>query len=364
MSDTCASATRAVKVGEVLMGSGWPVSIQTMWKEPLSVFAGQHDERLQPILKRLAGLKAIGCQIIRFAVPDEAGAVALGILAGASPMPVVADIHFDWRLALRCMDFPVAKIRINPGNIGAEWKVREVAEKAKDKGIPIRVGINGGSLPRDLEKEPDRVEAALKAAEREIEVLERAGFHDIVVSLKMNEPQEVIEANERFARRFPYPLHLGVTEAGPLVAGIVRNTAALVPLLKKGIGATVRVSLSDSMEQEVIAAKEILACAGKARKGVRIVSCPRCGRATFDTHAFTARWMDHLYRIDTDATIAVMGCVVNGPGEARHADLGITGAGDAVLIFRHGEIVRRTTVHDADRVFREELDSLLESKKV
>lgn len=354
---------RTVKVGDVLMGAGWPVSIQTMWKDPLPAFSGPDDGRLQPVLKRLAGLKAIGCQIIRFAVPDAAGAEALGMLSSLSLLPVVADIHFDWRLALRCMDFPIAKVRINPGNIGAEWKVREVAAKAKDKGIPIRVGINGGSLPRDLEQESDRVEAALKAAEREIDVLERAGFHDIVVSLKMNEPQEVIAANERFAMRFPYPLHLGVTEAGPLVAGIVRNTAALVPLLRKGIGATVRVSLSDTMEQEVIAAKEILACAGKASKGVRIVSCPRCGRATFDTHAFTARWMDRLYRINTDAAIAVMGCVVNGPGEARHADLGITGAGDAVLIFRHGEIVRRTTMHDADEAFLEELESLLKSKK-
>lgn len=344
------------------MGGDWPVSVQTMWKDPLPAFSGSDDPRLSPIIERIANVQRLGCQIIRFAVPDMSAAESLGLVAALSPIPVVADIHFDWRIALRCMDFPIAKIRINPGNIGAEWKVREVATKAMDKGVPIRIGINGGSLPKDLAQEPDIVEAALAAAEREIDVLESMRFGDIVVSLKMNEPDEVVRANEEFASRYPYPLHLGVTEAGPLVAGVVRNTAALVPLLKKGIGATIRVSLSDSMEQEVLAGKEILGCAGKATRGVRIVSCPRCGRASFDTHAFTSRWMHRLYATDADITIAVMGCVVNGPGEARHADLGITGAGNAALIFRDGKIIRRIDVCDADKAFQEELERLLVEK--
>jgi len=356
------SLTKSVKVGNLLMGGEWPVSVQTMWKDPLPVFSGPDDPRLLSVIEKMSDLKRLGCSIIRFAVPDISAAESLGLLAGRSPLPIVADIHFDWRIALRCMDFPVAKIRINPGNIGAEWKVREVAVKAMDKGIPIRIGINGGSLPKDLVQEHDTVEAALMAAEREIEVLESMRFGDIVVSLKMNEPDEVIRANEAFAARYPYPLHLGVTEAGPLVAGIVRNTAALVPLLKKGIGATIRVSLSDSMEQEVIAGKEILGCAGKSARGVRIVSCPRCGRASFDTHAFTSRWMHRLYGIDIDISVAVMGCVVNGPGEARHADLGITGAGNSVLIFKHGEIIRKIDVRDADTAFQEELEKLLKEK--
>lgn len=341
------------------MGAEWPVSIQTMWKDPLPVFSSSGDSRIQPIVDRILTLKKLGCHIIRFAVPDLDAAKSLGLLAALSPMPVVADIHFDWRIALRCMDFPITKIRINPGNIGAEWKVREVAEKAKDKGVPIRIGINAGSLPKDLSQDPDVVDAALKAAEREIEVLEAAQFSDIVVSLKMNRPDEVVRANESFASRYPYPLHLGVTEAGPLVAGIVRNTAALVPLLKEGIGATIRVSLSDSMEQEVIAGVEIIACAGKNSHGVRIVSCPRCGRASFDTHAFMARWMNYLYSVDADISIAAMGCVVNGPGEARQADLGITGAGDSVLIFRNGEITRRVDKKDADAAFLEELNEIV-----
>lgn len=355
---------KTVKVGDVLMGHGWPVSIQTMWKDPLPGFYGPDDERLHTIAKKIDALKAIGCQIIRFAVPDIASAEALGMLASVSSMPVVADIHFDWRIALRCMDFPIAKVRINPGNIGAEWKVREVAAKALDKGIPIRIGINGGSLPKDLDGEPDRALAALKAATREIEVLESMHFSNIVVSLKLNEPETVIRANELFAAQYPYPLHLGVTEAGPLVAGVVRNTAALVPLLKKDIGATIRVSLSDTMEQEVLAGKEILACAGKKMNGARIVSCPRCGRASFDTHAFTARWMERLYSISADISVAVMGCVVNGPGEARHADIGITGSGNSVLIFKHGQIVRRISKEEADRAFGEELEALIREKSM
>lgn len=356
-------STKTVKVGNVLMGAEWPVSIQTMWKDPLPVFSSSSDPRIQPIVDRILNLKKLGCHIIRFAVPDLDAAESLGLLAALSPMPVVADIHFDWRIALRCMDFPIAKIRINPGNIGAEWKVREVAEKAKDKGVPIRIGINAGSLPKDLLEDPDVVDAALKAAEREIEVLEAAQFSDIVVSLKMNRPDEVVRANKAFASQYAYPLHLGVTEAGPLVAGIVRNTTALVPLLKEGIGATIRVSLSDSMEQEVIAGVEIIACAGKNSHGVRIVSCPRCGRASFDTHAFMARWMNYLYSVDADISIAAMGCVVNGPGEARQADLGITGAGDSVLIFRNGEIIRRVDKKDADEAFLEELNELVSKKQ-
>ncbi|HOI99824.1 MAG TPA: (E)-4-hydroxy-3-methylbut-2-enyl-diphosphate synthase [Rectinema sp.] len=354
--------TLTVKVGDVLLGGEWPVRIQTMWKNPLPIFSSAEEAQLLPVLEQLSCLKNLGCDIIRFAVPEISTAESLGILAGLSPMPIVADIHFDWRIALRCMDFPIAKIRINPGNIGADWKVREVATKAKDKAIPIRIGINAGSLPRDLAREKDVIQAAIKAADREIELLESMSFHDIVVSLKMNNPDEVVRANEEFSLHYPYPLHLGVTEAGPLVAGIVRNTAALVPLLKKDIGATIRVSLSDTMEREVISGKEILACAGKGKHGVRIISCPRCGRASFDTHAFVSRWMNRLYSINADISIAVMGCIVNGPGEARQADLGITGAGNSVLIFKHGEILRRVEKEQADITFEEELEALLKDE--
>lgn len=344
-------ATRAVKVGEVIIGGGFPVSVQTMWKEPL----GGSPEARASALSRIEALKALGCDILRFAVPDLAAADALGELARVSPIPLVADIHFDWRIALRCLDFPIAKIRINPGNIGAKFKVAEVVAKARDTGVPVRIGVNGGSLPEDLRDRPDRAAAIVEAAEREVAVFEELGFGDVIVSMKASDVETTLVANRTFASRHDYPLHLGVTEAGPLVQGVVRNAAALVPLLSEGIGSTIRVSLSDSMENEVVAAREILACAGMGRKGVRLISCPRCGRASFDTHAFTARWAPRLYSLGRDVTIAVMGCVVNGPGEARHADLGITGAGDKVVIFRKGAIARTIRPEEADTVFEEEL---------
>ncbi len=357
-------ASQAVKVGSLIMGGPWPVVVQTMWKDPLPKGLLAQDPRMDDILSHIETLKALGCDIVRFAVPDEVSARSLGELSKASPMPVVADIHFDWRLALLCLDFPIAKIRINPGNIGERWKVEEIVHKAKDKGVPIRIGVNAGSLPTDLrdsikQGHINEVEAAVVAAEREIAVLEDLSFSNIVVSIKLNEPNKVVEANRLFASKYSYPLHLGVTEAGPLISGVVRNTAALVSLLKDGIGSTIRVSLSAPMESEVIAAREILACVDENSARARIVSCPRCGRASFDTHAFLARWQDRLYSIEKPISIAVMGCVVNGPGEARSADLGVTGAGNSVLIFRHGEIIRRAALEDADKVFAEALEGIL-----
>lgn len=351
--------SNVVKVGPLMMGGDWPVSIQTMWKSPLPMFSGKSDPKLEAIVDTIAGLKTIGCDILRFAVPDESAADSLGAIASLSPIPIVADIHFDWRLALRCMEFPIAKIRINPGNIGAPWKTAEVVAKAKDKGIPLRIGVNAGSLPADLRDREDVAAACLAAAEREIAAFEALSFSNIVVSMKLNEPGSVVRANRLFAAKHDYPLHLGVTEAGPLISGIARNTAALVPLLQEGIGATLRVSLSDSMESEVIAAREIITCAGLRTKGVRIVSCPRCGRASFDPHAFLERWSDRLYAMAEPLEVAIMGCVVNGPGEAKHADIGITGAGDFVLIFKKGEIARKVLATEADQAFGEELASLI-----
>jgi len=351
--------SKVVKVGSLMMGGDWPVSIQTMWKDPLPAFSGENDPKLHNVLSRIEKLKEIGCDILRFAVPDEAAADSLGAIAAKSPLPIVADIHFDWRLALRCMDYPIDKIRINPGNIGAPWKTAEVVAKAKDKAVALRIGVNAGSLPVDLRDGEDIAASCVMAAEREMAVFEDLGFANLVVSMKLNEPGDVERANRLFAAKFDYPLHLGVTEAGPLISGIARNTAALVPLLKDGIGATIRVSLSDSTESEVIAAREIISCAGLRKAGVRIVSCPRCGRASFDTHAFLARWSDKLYSLKAPIEVAIMGCVVNGPGEARHADLGITGAGDYVLIFKKGQEPKKIRRSDADTAFGEELENLI-----
>ena len=322
---------RTIKVGKVLLGPGYPVAVQTMWKEPL----GPGDPGA--LRARIERLKTLGCDILRFAAPDLESAEILGRLARISPLPLVADIHFDWRIALRCLDFPIAKIRINPGNIGSRIKVEELVRKALDRGVPLRLGVNGGSLPRDL----------------------RGGdFRDYLVSIKSSDMRATLDANRRFAAVHDVPLHLGVTEAGPLIPGIVKNAIALYTLLSEGIGATLRVSLSDSPENEVLAGREILAAAKRGRPGVNIISCPRCGRGGFDVHGFLARWQDRLYALNKDITVAVMGCAVNGPEEARHADIGITGAGDRAVVFRGGKIVRTISSEEADIVFEEELSRL------
>ncbi|HOJ99029.1 MAG: (E)-4-hydroxy-3-methylbut-2-enyl-diphosphate synthase [Treponemataceae bacterium] len=370
--------SRIVKIGgfdhiePLLLGGSYPVVVQTMWKEALSA-DNLKGEGFAKTLSQIETLQNLGCRILRFAVPTMEGAELLGTLARSTSMPLVADIHFDYKIALRCMDFPIAKIRINPGNIGGAEKVRQVVEKAKDRGVPIRIGVNGGSLPQDLRREVDRGAlsmplALLTAAERELELFDQFGFDTVLVSLKSSSIQDTLEANRLFAQKYDIPLHLGVTEAGPLIAGVVRNAIALYSLLKEGIGATLRVSLSDTMEKEVIAGREILAAlqegtprgsvSGDSSRGVVIVSCPRCGRNGFDTHAFTERWQYRLYGLKKDITVAIMGCAVNGPGEARHADLGITGAGDRVLIFKHGVVVRTVTAEEADKAFEEELNSL------
>ena len=342
--------------------------IQTMWKDRLSF------SDLDNAVKRIEGLKFMGCGLLRFAVPDIAAAEVLGALAKLVSLPLVADIHFDYKIALRCMDFPIAKIRINPGNIGGKEKVKAVLDKAAEKGIAIRIGVNAGSLPQDLRERAamDRAPALVEAAQRELSMFDEFGFTNAVVSMKASNLADTIKANRLLAERTNVPLHIGVTEAGPLVAGVARSSACLSLLLAQGIGDTLRVSLSDSMENEVIAAREILGAAAEIaaieggqdvearvarlkRAGVTVVSCPRCGRHGFDTHGFCNRWLNRLYALDRTMTVAVMGCEVNGPEEARHADIGITGAGDKVLIFRRGKIVRTVTQAEADKAFEEEL---------
>jgi (E)-4-hydroxy-3-methylbut-2-enyl-diphosphate synthase len=362
--------TYAVKIGgfdhveAVTIGGDSPVVIQTMWKDRLSL------SDLEEAAKRLEGLSRMGCGLLRFAVPDLAAAETLGRLAGMVSMPLVADIHFDYKIALRCLDFPVPKIRINPGDIGGDERVRAVLEKAGEKGIPIRIGVNAGSLPQDLRGAESPASALAEAAERELAVFDRFGFSSVLVSMKASGIADTIKANRIFSERSNVPLHIGVTEAGPLIAGVARSSAALAVLLAEGIGDTLRVSLSDSMENEVIAAREILGSAlelaslngyetaGRLkREGVTVISCPRCARYGFDTHGFCARWLPRLTEMKERLTVAVMGCEVNGPEEARHADLGITGNGDKVLIFRHGKIVRTVSAEDADEAFAESLRS-------
>ncbi|MFQ3619874.1 MAG: flavodoxin-dependent (E)-4-hydroxy-3-methylbut-2-enyl-diphosphate synthase [Spirochaetales bacterium] len=341
----------AVQVGSVTVGGNAPISIQTMWKKPLT----QVDEGLIAEVNRLLTL---GCDILRFAVPDEDSAIALGLLSERVSIPLVADIHFDYRLALKCLEYPIAKIRINPGNIGARWKVEEVVKKALDRNVPIRIGVNHGSLPRKFQDFSDPSNALVAAAEEEIDILESLSFRSIIVSMKSSDTTSTVEANRLFASRHSYPLHIGITEAGPLIPGLVRSTLALSELLKEGIGSTVRISLSDTPETEVLAARELLNALGLRKGGIRIVSCPRCGRSGFDVPGFLQVVGDRLQQDSRDLTVAIMGCVVNGPGESKHADLGITGSGDKIVIFKKGKVVRTVHPEEAVEAFLKELESL------
>ena len=352
------------------------MAVQTMWKDRLS-FADLEGETGKALVSRIQNLEKMGCGLLRFAVPELEAAEVLGRLASMVSMPLVADIHFDYKIALRCLDFPIAKIRINPGNIGSQArfgnsdKVKAVLSKAAKLSRPIRVGVNAGSLPQDLRKEVDQgnmdsAEALVKAAERELAIFREFDFKNVCVSMKASGIADTIKANRILAENCEFPLHIGVTEAGPLIPGLVRNTEALMVLLGEGIGDTIRVSLSDSPEKEVIAGREILRSANDldAKKaghchGVRIISCPGCGRSSFDSIAFAETWQTRLYALDKDISVAIMGCAVNGPAEARHADLGITGTGNKVLIFRKGELVRTIEKHEAESAFLEELTALV-----
>ena len=345
-----------VKVGDLALGGDHPVRVQSMWKDPLV------EKDLDDTARRIELMATFGCELMRFAVPDEESARLLCRLQSNVSIPLVADIHFDHKLALLCLE-ALPKVRINPGNIGSVDKIRAVIKKAADKGAAIRVGVNAGSLPSSLRNERDVARAMLLAAEDELDILESHQFGNVLFSLKSSDIKTTIRANELFAERYSYPLHLGVTEAGPTVQGVVKNTAALVPLLSHGIGATIRVSLSGRCEDEIVAAHEILAASGKSTSGVNIVSCPRCARSGFDVHGFLSDVEEYLMSIKPKITVAIMGCVVNGPEEARHADIGITGAGKQALIFREGEIVRRVSYTEAPQAFQEEINKLCRERE-
>ena len=302
-----------------------------------------------------------GCEIIRLAVPDQAAADALPEIVRAAPIPVVADIHFDYRLALAAAKAGVHKIRINPGNIGEPDNVRKVAEACRERGIPIRIGVNGGSLEkRLLEKYGHPTpEALVESAQGHIDLLHRYDFDDIALSMKSSTVPLTIAAYRLAAERFPYPLHVGVTETGTAYNGIIRSAVGIGTLLSEGIGDTIRVSLTADPVEEVRAGIAILKAAGLRREGVRFVSCPTCGRTQIDLIALAQEVEQRLQGVEREITVAVMGCVVNGPGEAREADYGIAGGKDCGLLFRRGEILGK---YPADKLADALVDLILSEK--
>ncbi len=349
--DRVRKKTREAAVGWVSIGGDNPVAVQTMWPDRIA------ESGIQQTLRRMELLKQYGCGIIRFSVRNEEDVQLVSRLAESRILPVVADVHYRASLAVQAVQKGVHKVRINPGTIGGAEKTREVIRAAQGEGSAIRLGINSGSLPKQFSSQ-DAFRNILDAAEAYLELFEKEQFCNLVVSLKSPDPDLTLKINREFSKRYDYPLHIGVTEAGPLIPSSVRSTYALSALLKEGIGDTVRVSMTGSMEEEIITAREILRLFDLVHDAVNIISCPKCGRASFDTHEFLRRWEHALYQLRKPVTVAVMGCPVNGLSEARHADIGITGAGKRIYIFRKGAVIRETDAEHAEEVFLQELEKL------
>lgn len=323
--------TRKIQVGQVPLGGGAPVTVQSMLNTKTTDVAGS--------LAQLERLREAGCEIARLAVPDERAAAAFAEIAAQSPLPLVADIHFDYRLALSAVAGGAAKIRINPGNIGGPERVRAVAEACGAKGVPIRIGVNGGSLEKNLlgKYGSPTAEALVESAFSHIRLLEDCGFYDICVSMKSSRVPVMMEAYRLFHERSDYPLHLGVTETGTAYMGTIKSAMGIGGLLCMGIGDTIRVSLTDDPVEEVRAGLAILKAAGLRRDGVNIISCPTCGRTRIDLIKLVKQVEEGLAGCKKPVTVAVMGCVVNGPGEAREADVGIAGGEGCGFLFVKGE---------------------------
>ena len=342
----------AVTARNVKIGGGAPVSIQSMLNIPAEDIAGSVAQAKE--------LEAAGCEIIRAAVPDMNAVRLIAALKEAVSIPVVADIHFDYKLALESVSAGVDKIRINPGNIGAKDRVKAVAETCKANGIPIRIGVNSGSLEKEILAKYGHptAEALCDSALYHASLLEEFDFTDIVLSMKSSNVQTMVQAYRLAAQRCDYPLHLGVTEAGTKRMGIIKSAVGIGSLLVDGIGDTIRVSLTDKPVEEIYAAKDILKSLGMGKKGVRFVSCPTCGRTKIDLISLANEAEERLRSCEKDITVAVMGCVVNGPGEAREADIGIAGGRGEGLVFRKGEIIAKVPEEKLLDVLMEEIEKL------
>ena len=327
--------TRTVWVRDIPIGGGNPVVIQSMLNTPTTDVEGS--------LAQIRKLQTAGCQIARLAVPDKAAAEGFAHICEASPLPLVADIHFDYKLAIAAAMGGAAKIRINPGNIGGEDRVRAVVDVCKDKKIPIRIGVNGGSLDKRLLEKYGHptAEALVESAFEHLELLEKYGFYDTCVSMKSSTVPTMVAAARLFRSKCDYPLHIGVTETGPVKMGLMKSAMGIGSLLLDGIGDTIRVSLTDDPVEEIYAAKDILKAAGLRKEGVNIISCPTCGRTKIDLIGLVNRVDEALKNCEKPITVAVMGCIVNGPGEAREADIGIAGGDGCGMLFEKGQQVEK-----------------------
>lgn len=341
--------TKKIKVGNIFIGGDSEVTVQSMTNTKTS--------DAYKTIEQIKRFEQAGCDIARVAVPDEAAARAIEEIKRKTSIPIVADIHFDYKLAIMCMENGIDKVRINPGNIGSEERVFKTAEMAKKCGVPIRIGVNGGSLEKEvLEKYGTcSAEAIVESALNHAAMLEKFDFHDIVLSLKASDVVTMIEAYRLASEKTNYPLHLGVTEAGTYESGLIKSAAGIGCLLAEGIGDTIRVSLTDDPVKEVRAGIEILKALNLRKGGVKFVSCPTCGRCKINLIDIASEVYEKVRDLDKDIKVAVMGCAVNGPGEARDADIGIAGGDGVGLLFKKGEIIRKVKEEEILDVLMEEI---------
>lgn len=342
--------TKQTRIGDVWIGGGHPIAIQSM--------TNTKTEDVEATVAQILCLEKAGCEIIRCAVPTEEAALALREIKKRIHIPLVADIHFDYRLAIAAIENGADKIRINPGNIGSKDRVRMVVEKAKEKNIPIRVGVNSGSLEKDLVEKYGGVtaEGIVESALDKVHMIEEMGYDNLVVSIKSSDVLMCVKAHELIARECPYPLHVGITESGTLMSGNIKSSIGLALILNQGIGDTIRVSLTGDPVEEIKSAKLILRTLGLRKGGIEVVSCPTCGRTKIDLIGLANKVEQMVADIPLDIKVAVMGCVVNGPGEAKEADIGIAGGIGEGLLIKKGEIVKKVKEEELLDTLRWELE--------
>jgi len=345
--------TRQIQIGNVKIGGGAPCSVQSM--------CNTDTRDVAATLAQIQRLSDAGCEIIRCAVPDMTAAEALGKIKAQSPIPVIADIHFDYKLALKVLDGGIDGLRLNPGNIGERWKVEEVVKAARERLVPIRIGVNAGSLEKELLEKYGHptAEAMVESALGHVRILEELGYDQIKISLKASDVMKTVAAYRLLSEKVDYPLHIGITEAGTIFSGTVKSSVGLGILLADGIGDTMRVSLTSDPVDEVKVGFEILKSLGLRSHGVNFVSCPTCGRCQINLIGVAEEVEKRLAGIDTPITVAVMGCVVNGPGEAREADVGIAGGKGEGLLFRHGAVVRKVPESEMVEALLAEVDKII-----
>lgn len=349
--------TRPVKVGELTIGGGNPVWVQSMTQTK--------TKDIDETVKQIKELEKAGCEIVRVSIPDTQSAKAIGEIKKQIDIPLVADIHFQYLFALEAIKQGVDKVRINPGNIGGKDKFQAVAKACKEKNIPLRIGVNMGSLEKDLFEKYGKyglTRVMVESATRHIKILEDLKFYDVVVSLKGSNVIVTREAHLMFAKRYNYPLHVGITEAGPSLSGIVKSAVGIGSILAEGIGDTIRVSTTSDPKDQVKIAWEILKSLKLRQKGVEIISCPTCGRTEIDLIGLAKKVEKILSKVDAPIKIAVMGCVVNGPGEANFADIGICGGKNQAVIFKQGKVIRVVQEKNALPIFIEEIKKVLIEK--